>query len=356
MIISKKTDRIVKRRNDVNILNQKTGITLVPLVVSIIILLILAGVTLVIFDGFFVDKIATVSNKTEESFLKEKIEMAFMEIKAAYWNEREKISVSESEYFLQELKKSLESSPDIEEVITSGNVEESIVIRFKYYHQNYQFQISKNGEVNLMTTLFGNAKIGDYVEYPVEYIDVYSQKHFTATNGWRVIDDGVMEGTSGFVRIISTGVPVKWYYEKKIYATSQQAIDSLMNHFEDNILLNELVEKIDAHIFKVDNMASKVNILTLPEFNNICNILYKTNRALDDTSDIEDEYKLFNLDTTQPFFYWLATEEENTDRICYISNHGIFYNDNVRMGIRPVIYLENNLNYKLENDVWKIID
>ena len=56
-----------------NVLNTKTGITLVSLVVTIIVLLILAGVTLVILNGFLLDKIATVSSKTEEAFLKEKI-------------------------------------------------------------------------------------------------------------------------------------------------------------------------------------------------------------------------------------------------------------------------------------------
>lgn len=64
-----------------NVLNTKTGITLVSLVVTIIVLLILAGVTLVILNGFLLDKIATVSSKTEEAFLKEKIERLLWRLK-----------------------------------------------------------------------------------------------------------------------------------------------------------------------------------------------------------------------------------------------------------------------------------
>lgn len=338
-----------------NVLNTKTGITLVSLVVTIIILLILAGVTLVILNGFLTDKVATVSSKTEEAFLKEKIEMAFMEIKTAYESEKETTSMNKSEYFVRELKKSLERG-DVEEVIISGTIEDGIKISLRYYNQMYEFKILANGELKLINPLLGNVKIGDYVEYPIQYVDIYSGKQYTSTDGWRVIDDGVMEGTSGFVKIISTGIPVKWFYDKTEYRNAEEALDILTNHFEESVLLDQITEKVNGSIFRVHKMTRKVTTLTLAEFNNAYNALYKTNREPGDRSNVEDEHKLLKLKMSEPYFYWLATKEEGSSKICYVSEEGIHYDADVRVGIRPVIILVDDLNYKLEDNVWKITD
>ena len=164
-----------------NVLNRKTGITMVSLVVAIIVLLILAGVTFVILNEFLIDKIAIVSSKTEE-----KIEMAFIEVKTAYESEKETISMSKSEYFVRELKKSLERG-DVEEVIISGEIEEGIRIGLRYHNQNYQFKMLANGELKLINPLLGNVKIGDYVEYPIQYVDIYSGKQYTSTDRKSVV-------------------------------------------------------------------------------------------------------------------------------------------------------------------------
>lgn len=340
-----------------NVVNKEKGSTIIFVVVTVIILLILAGVTLAMFNGFLTDKIETVSTKTDEAFLKENIEMTFMAIKASYLDDKEITSMSESEYFVQELEKSLENVKDIREVETSGSLDKSIEISLMYHNQKYHFEILANGEINLINSLIGKVKIGDYIEYPVEYVDLYSGTEYTSTNGWRVIDDGVMEGTSGFVKIISTGIPVKWYYDKTKYLNGQEAVDSLINHFEDNILINESAdgEEIKGDYFKVHKIANKVTTLSLSDLNKAYNALYNTNRKLDDISTIEDSYELFDLKYSQTFYYWLATIGDN-NKMCYLSNKGIQYEIDFRMGIRPVIYLENNLNYKLENNIWKITD
>lgn len=350
-------DRIEQRRMNMNDVNKENGITLTSIVVTVIILLILAGLTLVILNEFLTEEIMNVSNKTEEAFLKEKIEMTFMEVKTAYFENKDITNITKSEYFIKELEKSLEKSADIKEIVISGNVEESIRISLKYHNQKYEFEILANGEVNFINSLVGKVKIGDYIEYPVEYTDIYSRIQYTSTNGWRVIDDGVMEGTSGFVKIISTGIPVKWHYDITKYKSGQEAVDCLLNHFEDNILLEESTngKEIKGDYFKVNQIANKVATLSLSDLNKACNALYNTNRKLDDISVIQDKYELFNLKYSQNFYYWLATVADD-NKIYYLSDKNIQYEINFRMGIRPVIYLENNLNYKLENNVWKIVD
>lgn len=334
-----------------NVLNRKTGITMVSLVVAIIVLLILAGVTFVILNEFLIDKIAIVSSKTEE-----KIEMAFIEVKTAYESEKETISMSKSEYFVRELKKSLERG-DVEEVIISGEIEEGIRIGLRYHNQNYQFKMLANGELKLINPLLGNVKIGDYVEYPIQYVDIYSGKQYTSTDGWRVIDDGVMEGTSGTVKIISTGIPAKWFYDKMQYRNGDEALDILINHFEESILLDKGIESVNGSIFRIDKLTRKITILTLAEFNHAYNAVYKTNRTPADMSELaNDEYGLLKLKMAEPYFYWLATKEEGTSKICCVAENRIYYDADIRIGIRPVITLEDDLNYKLENNVWKIMD
>ena len=50
--------------------------------------------------------------------------------------------------------------------------------------------------------------IGSYVQYDVPYIDMYSGKEYTATNGWRYLG----KDDSGNQLIVSTGIPAILYY------------------------------------------------------------------------------------------------------------------------------------------------
>ena len=78
--------------------------------------------------------------------------------------------------------------------------------------------------------------------------------------------------------------------------------------------------------------------------NQVYNNLYGTNRNLEETAMIEDdEYQLFNFKDSGMFYYWLATPEENQNKIYYMSDINIKSQTNVRLGIRPVIYLKDGL-------------
>ena len=59
---------------------KKNGISLVALTVTIIILLILTGVTLKITHNSIIDKVILSSTKTAETALQEKIKLIFNEI------------------------------------------------------------------------------------------------------------------------------------------------------------------------------------------------------------------------------------------------------------------------------------
>ena len=58
-----------------------------------------------------------------------------------------------------------------------------------------------------------DTKVGDFVEYNVAYTDMYINKDFTITNGWRLLDyTKNKNGTYSNVKLISTGIPAKLYY------------------------------------------------------------------------------------------------------------------------------------------------
>ena len=57
---------------------EEKGITLVGLAVTIIVILILAGVSLMIANTVIVEKVVTASAKTTEAYLKEQIELAWV--------------------------------------------------------------------------------------------------------------------------------------------------------------------------------------------------------------------------------------------------------------------------------------
>ncbi len=335
---------------------KKNGISMISLVITIIVLLILIGVTLRMGGLFIIDKAILASSKTTEALLQEEIELILADIDISYWVEAK--DENKLDYSKRKLKEKLEELEHIENVQIAEDDNKNLNIVFSSKDKNYEFQILTNGEVNLRNPLKGNVKLGDYIEYPIEYTDVYSEEFYTASNGWRVIDDGVMEGTSGYVKIISTGIPAKWCCEG---VNNRVEVNDLMNHFEDIELRISDGSDIKGSQFKNEKLADRITTLSLSELNHVHNVLYKTKRDLNDESKLEDKYGLFDLNNYYMFCYWLGTIKEETQTgLYFMTDEGIEYYDyeysQARLGVRPVIYLKSELNGKLENNVWKIID
>ena len=327
------------------------GITLVTLVVTVIVLLILLDVSLTMANHLIIEKSVTAATQTIEASLQEKIEIAWMEAEIDYWeNEKSIFDMSKEEYCRKQLIKNLAQLNEFD------IKEENNCIKIRYQNKEYEFYITSEGKVSCTQLLKGNVKPGDYIEYPVEYKDVYTDKTYTATNGWRVLDDGVMKGTTGKVRIISAQVPYKWSYTPIKYQTSQEAINDLVNNFENVVLENncgEAEEFVKGSIFKVEGIAEKVTTLTSEDLNYAYNEMQQTNRAPDDISSLSEKNDLFYFATG---FYWLRTISKQNDKNIYYVRNGIIEEDyNSRMGIRPVIELKEDLKGIIDKNVWKII-
>ena len=193
--------------------------------------------------------------------------------------------------------------------------------------------------------LRGNVKIGDCVAYPVEYYDVYTKEFYGANNGWIVIDDG---SDSGNVKLISRGIPAKWFYKV-------ENADELNDFTKMEELKNYENMAIKGESFMVREIANKVTTLSLPELNHLCNKMYGTNRAENDTSILDKDCELFALDD-EDSYYWLATKNEKDSTKLYCVTYDSMESlKNIRLGVRPVIVLNKNLTGVLENGVWNII-
>jgi len=328
-------------------MSAEKGITFVSLVITIIVLLILVGVTIMFGSSTIIQKADLASNKTFEAKLTEKIELAWTE----YLLEKEDKLNDTKLDFQTILSKYLEQ----DEIIKEINIDEISFLKIAYKQEEFGFSISQEGKVSSGVLLKSNVKVGDYISYSFEYDDVYSNQHYTNLTGWRVIDDGVMNGTSGEVRIISTGIPAKWYYDSYFtYNDNEEAIADLVNNFENIDLQLSSKQKIKGSKFKDESIANKITTLTLKDFNCAYNAINQTNRLHDDVTNIENNNDLLYFSNPQTY-YWLATSNKDVVKNIYYINVGKVYDtDEMRVGIRPVISLKINLTGNKESGIWKI--
>lgn len=337
----------------IKIVIQNSGITLIALVITIIVLLILAGIGITIAYNLLIDKAILASNETIEQSVQEQIKLAWNECEIAYYNDKiNHPTINKNEYFNENLSKYLSENNDTKNITIQINDEQSANISYQYNNQQYTLKVVKNKKTNSVCLLKENVKVGDYIDYPVEYDDVYCDKHYTSENGWIVIDDGAMNGTSGNVKIMSTGIPAKWFYDVSQYESSNQVLEELNHNFENLNFANKAgKQEIHGYSFKLEKIADKINILSLNELNSAYNKLYGTNRENDDISPLGEEDNIFNMHNEE-IFYWLSVE--NSNELYYINKNNIKSDYDVRMGIRPVISLKENITGTKQNQVWKI--
>lgn len=258
------------------------GITLIALAITIIVLMILAGVSWIIVNNYMIEKAVLASGKAEEA----------------------------AEHERKELNWFGEWSVD-------------------------------NANKNLLRE---NVKLGDYIEYPMEYKDVFTGEHYDATRAWRVV-----EASHEGVKIISTGMPAKWYY--------RAGNTSFMDDFENLTDLRDAQKDyIRAKDFAVRGLSSKIETLSLADLNHFCNKIYGTNRREDDISPVPENCELFYLSVPNTY-YWLATTDKaDSNKLYRVENYAITSASELRLGVRLVILLDKNATGILEDGIWKNVN
>ena len=186
-------------------IRKENGITLIALVITIIVLLILAGVSIGALGG----QNGILTNATE---VKRKSEIGDVKDQARLDIVTKQTEKLEPEITADELRKILEKYGTIE---GEGKLLD-------------QTLVTENGYEIPVKEIWGGAfieeetptkpldlQIGDYVRYDVTYTDVYTGYEFTAENGWRVLNPGTDngDGTVSGLKLISTGIPLNLNYQ-----------------------------------------------------------------------------------------------------------------------------------------------
>lgn len=333
-----------------SIVKIEKGITLIALVISIIVVLILTGIVVSISYQTVLGRSESAVTISLEEMLRERVEMALADCGISYiYGKYYEKDLSQVASFKEELKTELKSMIEAENIEFDGNI-----LKFTYKNGEYKFYIAEDKSVSVIYDLKENVRIGDYFEYPIEYIDVYSGKNYTATNGWVVIDDGVTQGTSGTLKLISKGIPAKWYYNMSSYSFNVDALNQLNNNFSQAQLFGNDGMKFYGSVF-LNDLANKAKTITLQELNFGYNAITKEKRTMDDTSKLNKMENIFYLEDVHAY-YWLANNIDDTNTY-YVNMGEILKDSDLRMGIRVVIELKDDLSSAILNSgVWKVIE
>lgn len=328
------------------------GITLIALIVTIIILFILAGVSIILTKDWFVSHAVFAVTKTAEEMLKENIEMIISETNMTFQIEKYHHPDLDKKIFYENyIKFCLEKSDDFKNIIVSFDENENINISYQYKSQNYSFIVSNGGSVNLIQNLKGNVKVGDSIEYPINYIDVFSNDSYLySKNAWTIINDGVTDSANPYIKIVSTGIPVKYYHN----ISAIETVSKFENNFEDVELLDYDWNELTGNDFLNKNLATKVKALNLEELNYAYNVLNKTSRNLLCTDLLDTSDTLFYT-SNKNVKYWLATSKDS--ELMYVEHEKIRSTSlDYRFGIKIVVYLKDDLKGYFQDGVWKIVN
>lgn len=256
-----------------------------------------------------------------------------------------------------------------------------------------------------------------YVQYDVEYNDIYSNKRFTRNTGWQLITQEQNEDGTYNIEFISTGIPCElcygWYeIGRAIWKPSKDIKNEYMSKFYDSTSNTNASYAASGLYYNFDKIVFKKQISVFNEYNigNYVNISYKKDKIMeqangDITGDIfivkkgakvrnvtlsdvrgydkienkeakgvksynsDDEYAdkkigLFKLNdyyldnkNAKRYFFANPSSAKSSYHILALKSNGEIYTSNGGRleGLRPVISMKN-VNMEKDGCVWIIKD
>ena len=390
----------MKTKNKRNYLKEK-GITLIALVVTIVVLLILAGVSIsVLFGDNGIIKRAQESRSTvDKSQDRDEISITLTD-----WEiEKETKGTSFEEYMKKKYGEDKVTAVDENEVIVTTE-------------KGNRYRVKTDGTITSTVKVKEpvNVSKGAFVEYNVAYKDAYKGYDYTATNGWRLLDyTKNADGTYSNVKLISTGVPARLYYysddttNSSWYVTDSAKLTNFKNvlgsdyqfytgsstyyglqasagmyyNFGDikfaygtssrgnslgyftEITSNgttynstNTTETTGSNLFIPTGVNAKVRLLTLPEMNKMLGRTdIDSTTTMTDPTGADGLFVLQNIknitgmssNTYNTGVYWLASpypNASNYDYVCSVDcSGGVCFLNYSRGVVRPVVSLESNI-------------
>lgn len=321
------------------------GITIVSLVVTIILLLILAGITIIGLIGE-----NRLLNKTKEAKKNQLIADELEKIKLSVLTTQSKL---EGELTKSELEQTM-SDEFGKDIILNG---EDTWIYEGEYKEYFIFQDGRIEEKEDYSQL----SIGDYVNYNVYYenLNSYNSKYKVKNeyNGWRIIS---IDKENNIVKLVSAGIPLTYKYN---YGNTSQTVETLTSNFlddstvfaeygfkdnDDNLINNTSDMK---KLFLNEVTAQKSGI---PKVASITknDLGEKFNGDRWGTFAGEDLFSIpcDELNENEYAPYWLASPYYS-QQLWSIWIKGTIQNQNSKtLGIRPVVTLVSNIKFERSNE------
>ncbi len=372
------------------------GITLMALVVTIIILLILAGISIGMLSGdnSIINQAGNAKTQTDIAQEKEILEQATV------------VAMGKSKYGDIEqtyLKEALDS--------ISGNRPTQVSLSgtdFEIYFEDTQrnYFIDTNGRITepLPPVEYSQLSIGDYVNYPVDYDNVGSYvanntevNNYTPENeytGWRIID---IDEANAVVKLVSAGVPLN--YKHTIGGSNAELSETNLttNFLSTEITANTTAEDLKFFLcgFKKQDgtyITTNSNYELKELFTNkLTEIDPTTNNPIVQAMTISDINKIYGKNcTNKTFVYtdmngndingllavpcggsqsgkwaylWLGTKTGSVNLWSLYGFNGAVYSSDgysKALGIRPIVTLKANIKFSKSSEssedkiIWNI--
>ena len=334
-------------------INKDKGITLISLIITIIILLILAGVTLFAFtNGGLLDRVKEASEISKEKAAGEKLNILLGEYQMQQYNAENALNLYD--FFNSKV-------PNDVQYIENKDTDEILVTIDGYvYGINKTTLAIKNegtsdGNVseNVLGLLIDYVQVGDYINYDAGdwtnltglqttgnptsqgQFGIYDNKteisavsknqsitpltgpqsgigDNTYAGGWKVLS---INYDTGFIKIVSAGTPITYYHA----VGNSVASVSNINNFCNNNFVNSTYAVLATGL-TYEDIGSPANGAVVVENKNL--------RFVGNS-------------------YWLASYQ-NTNQLWYVRHlnleqDGSYMNGNFAIGIRPVVTLKTGL-------------
>ena len=317
-------------------LKNKNGITLIALVISIIVLLILAAISLSITfgnNGILTQAVNSV-DRNKESQAIEEVEMAWAAATAEYWSDwatnsgktiGENLTKAKLDEYLKD-KGTIERDP----IYDGENKEYTLIYKPTGQNESYPLVVTEDGKVSkkILPKLSSVVKVGEYVDLNIGYRDTRNNKSYLENDidkAWRVMDI-----EDGSVKLISTGHPLTFNYSGNnpdLYVTKMKTIET--GNIDSAYTANGFNTSNVTELFNNHSVVVKI---ALPRVSDI-----ESSRAL----DLNASRELMKTG----YSYWLGESRNNfLARVDKDGSHGASSGDT--RGIRLMVYIQPNITIR----------
>lgn len=247
--------------------NSQKGVTLIALIVTIIVLVILAGVTIssLIGDDGIVVETQVAAEDTQKATAKDELVLAWSNLDLQYWKAKaQDNNIQKSDYFnLENLNSKLKGKGVVQDITFDKNGNANVKYVSNSSQIAFDFTVDNAGEVLLVGTDNGNGnttttpkpnpqkqylvdvvEIGDYVDIGIDYENQGSYGwggdllNISQLTGWRVLSK-TGTGATGTVKLVSAGCPLNYNHLEN----GENQVKALENLYNEGLFSDDKYHK-----------------------------------------------------------------------------------------------------------------